>query len=60
MKALCWTGPNSVEVQDVPDPTILNARDAIVQGHLDRDLRLGPAPARRLRAHDAEGRRDGP
>jgi len=31
MKALCWTGPNSVEVQDVPDPTILNARDAIVR-----------------------------
>ena len=31
MKALCWTGPNSVEVEDVPDPTILNARDAIVR-----------------------------
>ena len=31
MKAVCWTGPNSVEVQDVPDPTILNARDAIVR-----------------------------
>src|SRR3954453_3250672 len=31
MKAVCWTGPNSVEVQDVPDPKILNARDAIVR-----------------------------
>jgi threonine dehydrogenase-like Zn-dependent dehydrogenase len=31
MKATCWTGPNSVEVQDVPDPKILNARDAIVR-----------------------------
>jgi len=31
MKALCWTGTNSVEVQEVPDPTILNARDAIVR-----------------------------
>jgi threonine dehydrogenase-like Zn-dependent dehydrogenase len=31
MKALCWTGPNSVEVQDVPDPKILNARDAIIR-----------------------------
>jgi threonine dehydrogenase-like Zn-dependent dehydrogenase len=31
MKAVCWAGPNSVEVQDVPDPKILNARDAIVR-----------------------------
>jgi threonine dehydrogenase-like Zn-dependent dehydrogenase len=31
MKATCWMGPNSVEVQDVPDPKILNARDAIVR-----------------------------
>ncbi len=31
MKANCWTGPNSVEVQQVPDPTILNRRDAILR-----------------------------
>src|SRR4051812_45056379 len=31
MKANCWTGRNSVEVQEVPDPKILNARDAIVR-----------------------------
>jgi threonine dehydrogenase-like Zn-dependent dehydrogenase len=31
MRANCWTGPNSVEVLDVPDPAILNARDAIVK-----------------------------
>jgi threonine dehydrogenase-like Zn-dependent dehydrogenase len=31
MKALCWMGSNDVEVRDVPDPTILNARDAIVR-----------------------------
>jgi threonine dehydrogenase-like Zn-dependent dehydrogenase len=31
MKANCWMGPNAVEVIDVPDPQILNARDAIVQ-----------------------------
>ena len=31
MRANCWTGRNSVEVLDVPDPTILNARDAIVE-----------------------------
>ncbi len=31
MKANCWLGRNKVEVQEVPDPKILNARDAIVR-----------------------------
>ncbi len=31
MKATCWMGRNSVEVEDVPDPKILNERDAIVR-----------------------------
>jgi len=31
MRANCWTGRNSVEVQDVPDPKILNRKDAIVR-----------------------------
>ncbi|MCV7259661.1 zinc-dependent alcohol dehydrogenase [Mycobacterium shimoidei] len=31
MKATVWAGCNSVEVQSVPDPKILNDRDAIVQ-----------------------------
>jgi threonine dehydrogenase-like Zn-dependent dehydrogenase len=31
MKATCWMGRNSVEVDDVPDPKILNERDAIVR-----------------------------
>jgi threonine dehydrogenase-like Zn-dependent dehydrogenase len=31
MKATVWTGKNSVEVADVPDPAILNPRDAIVR-----------------------------
>ncbi len=31
MKANCWMGRQSVEVRDVPDPQILNARDAIVR-----------------------------
>jgi threonine dehydrogenase-like Zn-dependent dehydrogenase len=31
MRATCWTGKNSVEVQDVPDPQILSSRDAIVR-----------------------------
>ena len=31
MRATCWMGRNTVEVHDVPDPKILNARDAIVR-----------------------------
>ena len=31
MRANCWMGRNKVEVQTVPDPEILNARDAIVK-----------------------------
>jgi threonine dehydrogenase-like Zn-dependent dehydrogenase len=31
MRATCWMGPKQVEVQDVPDPKILNHRDAIVR-----------------------------
>jgi len=31
MKATCWVSPNKVEVRDVPDPKILNERDAIVE-----------------------------
>jgi threonine dehydrogenase-like Zn-dependent dehydrogenase len=30
MRALCWEGRNKVRVENVPDPTILNDRDAIV------------------------------
>lgn len=31
MKAVCWRGKNRVAVEDVPDPKILNPRDAIVK-----------------------------
>src|SRR3954469_14159367 len=31
MRANCWMGKNRVEVQQVPDPKILNSQDAIVQ-----------------------------
>src|SRR5215218_5430376 len=31
MKANTWMGTKNMEVQDVPDPKILNAHDAIVQ-----------------------------
>jgi threonine dehydrogenase-like Zn-dependent dehydrogenase len=31
MKANCWMGKHDVRVEDVPDPTILNAQDAILR-----------------------------
>ena len=31
MKANCWMGTRNVQVTDVPDPAILNPRDAIVR-----------------------------
>ena len=31
MKAVCWMGANKMSVEDVPDPKILNPRDAIVK-----------------------------
>jgi threonine dehydrogenase-like Zn-dependent dehydrogenase len=31
MRAVCWHGPRDVRVEQVPDPEILNARDAIVR-----------------------------
>src|SRR3954453_3144175 len=31
MKANCWVSPNKVEVRDVPEPKILNDRDAIIE-----------------------------
>jgi threonine dehydrogenase-like Zn-dependent dehydrogenase len=31
MKALCWYGKHSVSVENVPDPKLLNPRDAILR-----------------------------
>ena len=31
MRAVCWNGKNHVSVEEVPDPTLINPRDAIVQ-----------------------------
>jgi threonine dehydrogenase-like Zn-dependent dehydrogenase len=31
MNAVCWEAPNVIAVQDVPDPAIINPRDAIVR-----------------------------
>jgi threonine dehydrogenase-like Zn-dependent dehydrogenase len=30
MRALCWHGKDDVRVQDVPEPELINDRDAIV------------------------------
>ena len=31
MKALCWYGKKNVQVSNVPDPSIINPRDAIIK-----------------------------
>jgi threonine dehydrogenase-like Zn-dependent dehydrogenase len=31
MKALCWFGTNDVRIEDVPEPKILDSRDAIIR-----------------------------
>ena len=31
MQALCWNGINDLRVETVPDPTIINPRDVILQ-----------------------------
>lgn len=31
MRAVCWCGPHDVRVQTVPDPTIINPHDAIIE-----------------------------
>jgi threonine dehydrogenase-like Zn-dependent dehydrogenase len=31
MKAVCWQGIHEVGVEDVPDPHIINPRDAIIK-----------------------------
>jgi threonine dehydrogenase-like Zn-dependent dehydrogenase len=50
VKANSWIGPNKVEVTDVPDPSILNSRDAIVKitatAICGSDLHLGPGWSR--------------
>ena len=33
MKAVCWMGKEKMSVETVPDPTILNPRDAIANGN---------------------------
>ena len=49
MKAVTWHGKRDVRVDTVPDPTIEEPTDAIVRDHVDRHLRLRPAPLRGAR-----------
>ena len=60
MKANCWIGKKKVRVEKVPDPKILNAQRRHRAHHLDRHLRLGPAPLQRLRPDHGEGRHPRP
>ena len=60
MRANCWEGKRSVRVEEVPDPKILNRARRHREGHLDGDLRLGPAPLQRVHPDDGEGRHPRP
>src|SRR2546423_14927177 len=31
MKAVCWYGKEDVRIENVPDPTIINPRDAVIR-----------------------------
>ena len=54
MKANCWYGKGDVRVIDVPDPKILNRRDAIVKITSTQSA-VGFPFVQRFRAHDGEG-----
>ncbi len=48
MRATCWMGKKDVRVEHVPDPQILNQRDAIVKITSTVNLRFRFAPLQRL------------
>jgi threonine dehydrogenase-like Zn-dependent dehydrogenase len=56
MRATTWMGKTHVEVQDVPDPKILNSRDAIVKISSTAICGSRPAPIQRL--HPDRAQRD--
>ena len=60
MRALTWQGKRDVRVETVPDPTHPGADRRDHRGHLDRDLRLRPAPLRGARPVPHPGRRPRP
>ncbi|MCP9976013.1 hypothetical protein [Streptomyces somaliensis] len=53
MKALCWQGVNKLSVEQVPDPELRNDQDVIVRLVARHDVRVRPAPDRRLHPRDA-------
>jgi len=59
MKALCWNAKHDVRVETVPDPTILNPRDAIIKitttAICGSDLHLYDGVIQSLRAGDILG-----
>ena len=59
MKALCWTGVNKLQVENVDDPAILNAQDIIVRVLLSTscgsDLHLLGGYVPTMRAGDVLG-----
>lgn len=38
MRAVCWQGANKVGVDTVPDPKIINPRDAVIKMVLSQKL----------------------
>ena len=60
MRALTWQGKRDVRVEEVPDPVIAGADRRDRADHLDRDLRLGPAPVRGARPLPRPRRRPRP
>jgi threonine dehydrogenase-like Zn-dependent dehydrogenase len=59
VKALCWMGVNDLQVQNVPDPTIVNPHDAILKVRLTTtcgsDLHLLGGYVPTMRAGDVIG-----
>ncbi|MGH7848531.1 MAG: zinc-dependent alcohol dehydrogenase [Candidatus Binatia bacterium] len=59
MKAVCWNGKRDIRVENVPDPRILNPRDAIIQTELTAicgsDLHLYNGNIPTLKAGDILG-----
>ena len=60
MKATCWMGKKTVEVRRRARPADPESARRHRPHHLDRDLRLRPAPLQRLHADDEEGRHPRP
>ena len=58
MKAVTWQGVHDMQVSEVPGPADRGADGRDHQGHLDRAVRLRPAPLRDPRpVHGGRGRR---